>query len=240
MVSAESQTPLTDVAVQVGTAANIIGEKSTRINLGDSDLAQQYFAELLLAKMGITAVKIEINQSLPRQARLIYRHRNSVKLADVLRGALKYSNNFVANQVFLMLGEKGGSGKMQFANSSEYAQRRLAEKLAWQPVHMLDGSGLSRRNNMTASQLNQVLQQLRPYKSLLKQYQLSAANARAFAKTGTLDGVHSFAGFLEIAGQSFNFVFIFNRRMHHRYREKLLEDLAQQLVDLYPCCPGDG
>ena len=233
LVSAEDQTPLTNTARRF---AKGIGKKPVRVNLQNADLAQQQFAEILLAKMAKQGVTIKINQTTPLAAELAYTHKNSHVLADMLRGALQYSNNFVTNQLYLLLGEDLGQ-TMQFAKSTQTVQQQLNDKLAWTNASIVDGSGLSRDNQASARQLLGVLQKLEPHKALLKQYPLKRVLKDldqthlvvAYAKSGTLNGVHNFAGILEIGAKQHYFVFMFNRQMPSRYRERLLQKLADQL-----------
>ncbi|NND00786.1 MAG: hypothetical protein HKN85_11455 [Gammaproteobacteria bacterium] len=231
--SAEPQTPLTDVAAQVASG---VGSAAERVNLVDVNRAQHHFAELLIAKMGLGIADIHINQALPTDAEPVYRHHNSHPLAEVLRGALEYSNNFIANQLFLLLAQDDEVSQMQFANSAQYVKERLAALMNWSSAVLVDGSGLSRRNKLTARQINQVLRSLEPDKLLLKQYSLDEnpgsglISPKAYAKSGTLSGVHGLAGYLQLNGVQYQFVFMFNRPMSYRYREQLLQKLAQQLA----------
>jgi len=54
--------------------------------------------------------------------------------------------------------------------------------------------------------------------------------ATAHAKSGTLRGVHTLAGYLSLPERDVRFVFLFNDPKPYRYREKLLQKLAEQLV----------
>jgi D-alanyl-D-alanine carboxypeptidase/D-alanyl-D-alanine-endopeptidase (penicillin-binding protein 4) len=231
IASAEPQTPLTKVAKQLGQRVKI-GDQATRVNLGDAGTAQQHFSQLLLAKLKMSpSTPIVDNQALPEGAKLIYRHQNSRDLAEVLRGTLEYSNNFIANQLFLLLGEKQME-QMRFLKSSEIAEKQLKQRFAWATVAMLDGSGLSRENQFSAKQIDEVLTQLAPHKGLLKEYLIDSGAQRSVrAKTGTLNKVHNFAGYITLAEQRYQFVFIFNRAMPYRYRETLLASLVKQLAE---------
>ena len=99
----------------------------------------------------------------------------------------------------------------------------------WLGHHVLEGSGLSRDNRLSAIQLDQVLSLLEPHKDLLKHFKTQSANARVFAKTGTLDGVQSYAGFIDFPDRSYRFVFLLNRTVAYGFRDKLLEDLVRGL-----------
>ena len=83
----------------------------------------------------------------------------SPALSEVVREINKFSNNVMAQQLFLTLGlVRGGSGSPEAAR--EVLQRWLAERLGHgaEPVVLDNGSGLSRETRMTARQLARVLQ----------------------------------------------------------------------------------
>lgn len=245
LVSAEPQTPLTATAKNVANKlAKAIGTKAHRVNLIDANRAQQHFAELLSIKLdqhldvkaSAPVNKLFINQTLPSQARLLLSHQNSKTLADVLRGALEYSNNFIANQLFLLLAQDQKSEQLNFAKSTVYVKQQLASMFAKPQPRVDDGAGLARSNRVSAQQLNQILTELKPYQNLLKLYNLKVPKVSninstyARAKTGTLNGVHSFAGFLTVDQSQYQFVFMFNRKTPYRYREQLLQLLADQMA----------
>ena len=242
--SGEPQTPLTATAIEIAAMpGNALGGKANRLNLVSVDRAQKHFAEILLAKLSgiasqssIEVDSIKINQSLPNNAQLVYRHLNSHSLVQVLRGTLEFSNNFIANQIYLLFAENEGSNVMTFADAGDYLSAKIRANLVWaEGAKIYEGAGLSRKNSLSATQLNQVLQELVDSRTLLKKYSLKNTAARmgdniiAYAKSGTLDGVHNLAGYLEVAERRYQFVFMFNRTMPYGYREKLLQKLANQL-----------
>ena len=221
--SAEPQTPLTDTAKRLSRS---LSKTVERVNLVTSDNAQRNFAELLMLKLALPALKIKVNQVVPDTAQLIYRHYNTHTLADVLRGTLEFSNNFMANQVFLSLGKHS---PLTFNSSQSSAEHKLAKDLNWSSHVVREGSGLSRTNRLSALQINDLLKELEPNKSLFKK--IKHNTAEVYAKTGTLDGVRSYAGYINFANRSggFRFVFMFNRKVPWRYREKLLDHLIEEL-----------
>lgn len=262
--SAESQTPLTATAKSLSGS---LKNKTERVNLINADNAQRNFAELLLAKLSSkesslaapkAAVKITINQTMPSQAKLIYRHKNSHTLADVLRGTLEFSNNFMANQVFLKLADQTDAASVaatpkpvSFDLARRFVEKQISARYQWSDFSLFEGSGLSRKNRLSAQQIDDLLESLEPNKNLLKRIKSKAFNHQGtdievFAKTGTLDGVRSYAGYISLdnkvvtdkaidydgrGAQQFRFVFMFNRAVPWRYREQMLERLVNDLVN---------
>jgi len=104
--SAETQTPLTPMARQLGQG---LGAGKHRVNLGQRSKAVRYFGELLSAKLQQAGVFVDSDArigSVPTEARRIYRHQNSQDLRSMLTAMLEYSNNFIANTLFLKLADR--------------------------------------------------------------------------------------------------------------------------------------
>ncbi|HEC05585.1 MAG TPA: peptidase S13 [Thiolapillus brandeum] len=192
ILSAEPQTPLTDVAREI--ARNLKNGRQ-RVNIRDSRLSARYFGEILQAKLqeqGIEVTGSISNQPLPGELPLYYRHMNSHTLEAVLRAMLRYSTNFIANQLFLALGAEVGGAPADFEKSRRYARQRIASRFHWQGFTMVEGSGLSRRNRISARQMVTLLEAFRPYRGLLPSPETGIQ-----AKTGTLKGISCYAGYLE-------------------------------------------
>lgn len=238
--SAESQTPLTTTAKRV---AKTMVKQNERVNLRSSQNAQSNFAELLLAKQNTqrprsNTISVHTDARLPARAKLLYRHVNSANLGDILRGTLEFSNNFMANHVFLKLAENADSTSVSFKIAGEYAQKALAQEFAWQKHSLIEGSGLSRANRLSANQIDDLLAVLEPNKTLFKKVKVRAPNIDVYAKTGTLNGVRSYAGYIVLnvgdpeKRKSYRFVFNFNRSVPYRYRDTVLEQLISDLLVL--------
>jgi D-alanyl-D-alanine carboxypeptidase/D-alanyl-D-alanine-endopeptidase (penicillin-binding protein 4) len=234
--SAEAQTPLTNTAKKM---AYSLTKSVDRVNLVDSDNAQSNFAELLLAKLGMVNTAITINKTLDGRETLLYRHLNTHSLADVLRGSLEFSNNFIANQVFLKLTDNATTDKVSFDLSRDYANTALAVRFGWRHHSINEGSGLSRKNRLSAEQINDLLKALQPNKVLFKKIKVSSKTVSVYAKTGTLNGVRSYAGYIELppttsqqSVRKYRFVFNFNRAVGYRYRDQVLEKLIADLERL--------
>lgn len=218
--SAEPQTPLTPLAKKL--SINLKPGKH-RINLGRQTDGAQYFAEVLREKLIQQDIVVSgqiVKAELPEQTTCFYRHYNSRPLPEVIKGMLEYSNNFIANQLFLMMGAEkfGGSGDM---NKSRRAMNQFIQlNFNWQDYRIVEGAGLSRNNRLSAQQLVDVLKKLTSYADLLP-----AQNNNIRAKTGTLQNISSYAGYIQTARQLKTFALIINQPVEPNFRFRLAESL---------------
>jgi len=135
---------------------------------------------------------------------------------------LEYSNNFIANQLFLMLGAEQLGAPANLQKSQQAMASFIAKQFAWQNYVIEDGSGLSRCNQLNANQLIDVLKLFRPYQSLLPQQ-----NSSILAKSGTLKGVSTYAGYVFRNDEWQSFALLINQSVPYRFREQIAEDLLQ-------------
>ena len=224
LYSAEPQTPLTATARRLAAS---LGDGEHRVHLRDSKTAQQYFAELLAEQLRAQGVavgnKVEQNAT-PAAAQLVYQHQNSHSLAQMVQAMMTYSNNFIANQLFLLV--DGRNSVHQMVQTSQYVKTELLQRYAgspynWANARLNEGAGLSRDNRLTAQLLYQILVDFEPHDTLLRSYM----QGRVRAKTGTLSGVRTFAGYMTTPDERYYFVFLFNESVPYRYRDTLLQDL---------------
>ena len=87
----------------------------------------------------------------------------SPTLAEVIRDINKYSNNVMAQQLFLTLGRGSAGGEAQspasFAASNAFVQSWWAQRFGTSDAPLLEnGSGLSRQESISAHALGQLLQ----------------------------------------------------------------------------------
>ena len=189
--SAEPQTPLTDVARGV---ARHLKNGRQRVNIQDSHLSARYFGEILRAKLQQQGVQVSgsiKNQRLPANLPRYYQHLSSQTLEQTLRAMLRYSTNFIANQLFLMLGAEAVGAPASFEKSRHYARQRITSRFHWKIFNMVEGAGLSRQNRISSAQMIMLLEAFEPYRDLLPSPEQGIR-----AKTGTLKGVSCYAGYV--------------------------------------------
>src|SRR5207253_3545880 len=85
-------------------------------------------------------------------ARLIYVHE-SEPLAEIVRDINKFSNNVMARQLFLTLGAELGGPPARAEEAARAIREWVAKKIAAPELVLEDGSGLSRRERISAQHL---------------------------------------------------------------------------------------
>jgi D-alanyl-D-alanine carboxypeptidase/D-alanyl-D-alanine-endopeptidase (penicillin-binding protein 4) len=189
--SAEKQTPITPLAT---TQFRLRGPNGTgRISLSqDPTVSLQYAGELIAAFIdragGRVRGKISIG-TVSQGLKLVYVHRQSRTLSEILGELLRASNNYIANQVFLEIGGHRLGGPVSLEKSLQVANEMLAAHGLAAAVHLEEGSGISRNNHFTARGLAKVLELFAPHADLLH------GHNGGMNKTGSMEGIRTLAGY---------------------------------------------
>ncbi len=225
VVSAEPQTPLTAYAKSLSKQ---IKRASLRINTGPNPVdAEQYFAELLAAflrKEGVKVGKGVVRGVLTDQP-LFYTHRNSKSLAEMIHAMMKYSTNFLANQLILVLSAEEYQRPANRVDVQQYMQQTLEKSFQWNNFTMKDGAGLSRGNRLSPKQLVELLQAFRPWKNLLPEIETNI-----FAKSGTMNGISTLAGYIVDKKVWQPFAIMMNQAVPYKFRNHIALELAKLSV----------
>jgi D-alanyl-D-alanine carboxypeptidase/D-alanyl-D-alanine-endopeptidase (penicillin-binding protein 4) len=219
--SAEAQTPLTPLARQL---AQPLASGTHRINLQERELALHYAGELLAAKLSAAGIPVGgglRTGRVPAGAAQIYRHHGSRDLRAVIESMLEYSNNFIANDLFLLLGDAGDGLPLDTAKAQRAADAWARKTFGWRDHRIEDGAGLSPGNRLSARQLLDAVKAFAPYQDLLP-----SQNGRVRAKTGTLSGVSCYAGFVQRNGGWEPFSLLINQLVPHALRLEVADALA--------------
>ena len=136
---------------------------------------------------------------------LILRYLSRFSLEEVITKLLDHSNNFMANQILIAIGAKvydpPGTLEKGVRATSMYAEKVL--KIG--TIHMVEGSGISKENRLSARQLYDILVNFEPYHKLMP-----CVNG-SFYKTGTLSGVKTRVGYIDKGnGALYRFVILLN------------------------------
>jgi D-alanyl-D-alanine carboxypeptidase/D-alanyl-D-alanine-endopeptidase (penicillin-binding protein 4) len=175
---------------------------------------QRYVGELFAALMEREQIsikgRIKAGQT-PAQAQAVLTYSSEKTVREMIRQCLKYSNNFIANQLFLACGANRFGAPATWNKGRAalriYSKEKL--KLPETELVMIEGSGLSRQNRITPRAMITALQKFTPYKELLP-----VKNGIPL-KSGTLTGVYCYAGYLP-QQQDAPFVILLNQTQNNR------------------------
>jgi D-alanyl-D-alanine carboxypeptidase/D-alanyl-D-alanine-endopeptidase (penicillin-binding protein 4) len=205
--SDEPQTPLLPSVIPHIAAS---GLTRGRITLAaNSTEALQYSGELFryFFRQAGMAVRGEIRRGRidPQKDQLVWSYHSQADLRRVVADLLEYSNNFIANQIMLVMGADALGPPATMEKGLQVLRNYTHNVLKIKDGRIVEASGISRRNRITARAMQRVLQHFEPYHTLMRH------EGRQFYKTGHLKGIRSRAGFLTSAqGGLYRFVVIIN------------------------------
>ena len=191
-ISAEPQTPLLPFAKKKINASKL---KSGRIVLSHIDNENTIYAgklfQYFLQQQGIHFKgRVKLGQVNQLEDQIIYRYVSRFSLNQIIAKLLEHSNNFTTNQLLISSGVKAfgqpGNLKKGVAAANQYAGKVLQIR----DMVLAEGSGISRKNRVSAQTMHRVLVEFEPY------YQLMRREGREFFKTGTLYGIQTRAGYI--------------------------------------------
>jgi serine-type D-Ala-D-Ala carboxypeptidase/endopeptidase (penicillin-binding protein 4) len=223
--SGEPQTPTLPLMRELGRG---LPAGAHRINIGGSRNILRHTGELFRAFQEQAAIPGggEIRPGMtPAHLTPVYVHHSTRPLAETIQGLLLYSNNFIANQIFLTCGARHAGYPATWDKGKTALTEFLIDKkgLPPQAVRVEEGSGLSRRNQITPQAMLSVLTAFKPYAHLLPRDQ------GRLLKSGTLTGVYAYAGYFQGQEDLDGFVLILNQEKNHRNRLlDLLENVYRE------------
>lgn len=219
--SGEEQTPTIPLMREL---ARGIPPGSHRINAtATGNQSLRYVGELFGAmceKQGIP-VSGEISPSpVPLGLKLFYEHTSSKSLDEVLTGLLKYSNNFIANQMFLAIGAQqyGWPATLDKSQRAMTVFYRKTLGLSKKDILVQEGSGLSRQNRVTPKGMLAILEAFKPHAALLP------FENNCLRKSGTMTGVYGYGGYFSGEHGLDSFVLLLNQPKNTR--DLVLEQLG--------------
>ena len=163
-----------------------------RINISsDPEAVRRYASELIAAKLRIAGVNVGDGygpMTAPKSAPL-YVHANSRDLREVCHQLLYWSNNYITNQVFLTIGAKVHGYPATLEKAQRVAEAFLSEHPELEGLSVVEGSGLSYKNQATAPAFISLLAMFAPQKGLLR------TKHDTPNKTGTLRVTKSVIGY---------------------------------------------
>ena len=146
---------------------------------------------------------------------------------QVVQKLLKYSNNYIANLVFLTLGAKTYGPPATLEKGVKAVKLFSRQGLEFDSLTISEGSGLSRSNLISPDQMIKVLIKFMPFYSLLNRQDHS--QGQDFFKTGTLSGIRTRAGYISGKdGRLYPYVIMVNQK------NKGYDAILNKLLHLVP------
>lgn len=190
-VSAEPQTPLLPTAEK---RLCVMDTDRGRILLSpDKSELTQYAGELF--RYFLLASGVQVNGTIrngrarPETDQLLYRHLSNMTLREVVRNLMEYSNNFIANQLLMAAGADAYGPPATLEKGLRAARCYSKDRLGIEPV-LVEGSGISRENRVSAAMFLKILDAFSPYHELMHDY------GGIRYKTGTLSGIQTRVGYI--------------------------------------------
>ena len=216
--SPEPQTPMLDITRDIGT---LVEPGLHRVNVSaftqrnPSITSHRLTAELIAAQLRLQNIPVGKKFHKGRvetSDTLLYTYRSEITVTEMLRACLKFSNNFIANQLFLY------SGAHRFGAPATWEKARQAVTevllstagLDKRKMSVVEGSGLSRNNLITPAAMIILLEHFKHHASLL-----SETNGTPL-KSGTMTGVYGYAGYFSTGKNLDPFVILLNQDTNNR------------------------
>jgi D-alanyl-D-alanine carboxypeptidase/D-alanyl-D-alanine-endopeptidase (penicillin-binding protein 4) len=192
IVSAEPQTPMTPFALE---KLRLLGLNRGRFTFCQNghDVAR-YAGELLVRFLRerdkVCQGEVRAGVVGPGDT-LIYTYHSIFTLEQALKKMLQFSNNFMANQILIALGAHVHGPPGTLAKGVRVFSDYAREVLHVHDIEIAEGSGISRKNRLSALGMLAALRRFQPHRTLL------VRKGQVFYKSGTLKGVKTRAGYIE-------------------------------------------
>jgi serine-type D-Ala-D-Ala carboxypeptidase/endopeptidase (penicillin-binding protein 4) len=121
---------------------------------------------------------------------LIFRYVSQFTVADIIAGLLEYSNNFSINQLLITSGVKAFGAPGNLAKGVRAALDYAEQVLHITDFRIVEGSGISRDNRVSARQMMSIIDEFEPQRILMRR------RGREYYKTGTLHDISTRTGFI--------------------------------------------
>lgn len=221
----------------------------TPLSVGRKNIFLETFAEEV-ARLGVNLEGVQLTEGrTPQQAQLLLTYRHSI--STVLDRMMKMSDNFYAESMFYQTAWSAGKGLARAKDARDITKKLFARLgLGHYPYKVADGSGLSLYNYVSVELLcrllrhawftpsiRQPLMESLPIAgvdgTLKDRMRGTAAQGNVRAKTGTLTGISSLAGYCTTAqGHQLCFAII-NQGVMRAATGKAFQDRVCKLLTEY-------
>jgi len=151
-----------------------------------------------------------------------YSFLSPFEIREAVQKLLKYSNNFIANQLLLAIGAKTYGAPATLEKGVKAVKLFSKQYLDLNHLNISEGSGLSRSNLISPDQMVKILIKFIPYHSLLK-YQ-----DNDYFKTGTLSGIRTRAGYI-IGNDNHLYPYVIMVNQKNKGYESIRKDLINRV-----------
>ena len=223
-VSAEPHTPMIPFVKKRITRRTPDG----RINLFKRHKDIVYYVgnllKYFLKNQGIDVKGHILTEKIKDSDVLLFTHYSGANLKEIISMLLEFSNNFIANQLLLSTGAKLYDSPATLEKGIS-AVKSYCKTLNIENINIVEGSGISRKNKISANGMMKALKAFEPYKNLL-----SKEDNELF-KTGTLNGIRTRAGYIESeSGSTYCYVVMMQKRGITTYNiKKVMEEIKEAL-----------
>ncbi len=206
-VSAEEQTPLLPFALRkVRKSKPTMGRVVLSHKESENTLYFGHLFKYFLEKQGIKSNgSVRLGRVNKENDRLVFKYVSGFSIKEIISKLLEHSNNFTANQLLISAGVKlyGPPGTLDKGVLATLNYTKNVLKIDC--ISIIEGSGISRQNRISANSLHKILEKFEPYHKLMHK------SGRKFYKTGTLDGISTRAGYIKNEkGGLYRFVVLIN------------------------------
>ncbi|MEW5733861.1 MAG: D-alanyl-D-alanine carboxypeptidase [Thermodesulfobacteriota bacterium] len=224
ILSTEPQTPMTDFARNLIRKKRLPSGRALLTGRGDeSTLYAGHLLSALVAEQGGKPFsQIRVGRATAEDQKLFV-FESPFSLDQVMEKLLCYSNNFMTNQLFLTAGAKASGPPATLAKSTALARSFAEKELGFTHFTMVEGSGISRQNKITAREMDRVLEAFFPLRGLLPE------KNGVLVKTGTLSGISARAGYVQAGDLFYRVTVLCNTP--GRSAEKALNAIARTLQE---------
>ena len=192
-VSAEPETPLLPFVLKKIKASGINNGRIVLSHLKkENRLYAGYLFQYFMIKQGIKIKgRVRSGRIDTENDKLIFKYYSEFTLKQIISKLLEFSNNFIANQILISLGADvyGAPGTLQKGVKAMLSYSE--EELETDNINIVEGSGISRKNKISARTILKIVEAFKPYRNLMRH------SGNEYFKTGTLHGISTRAGYLQ-------------------------------------------
>jgi D-alanyl-D-alanine carboxypeptidase/D-alanyl-D-alanine-endopeptidase (penicillin-binding protein 4) len=206
-VSAEPQTPLLPLALKriktskMKEGRIVFSHENHEITMYAGSLFQFFLEQNGVEFKG----RMRIGRVNKNHDRLILRYASRYSVEQIISKMLEFSNNFTTNQLFITAGIRSSNPPGTLNKGITAALKYAVDVLNLDGMALFEGSGISRKNRVSAIHMVKILDRFEPYHTLMRK------DNNEFYKTGTLYGINTRAGYIRNAqGQLYRYVVIIN------------------------------